>query len=83
MHVLYFANIREQLGVEAEQVELSAGITDVESLIKFLCTDRDPKWQAVLTDPNLLVSVNQEVSSLETVLTATDEVAFFPPVTGG
>ena len=83
MQVLYFASIREQLGRETEEVELTPGITDVESLIGFLCTGRDACWTKVLSDSNLLVSVNQEVASLDAVLSATDEVAFFPPVTGG
>lgn len=83
MQILYFASIREQLGLEAEEVELTANITDVQSLIDALCIERDPCWYKVLSDPNLLVSVNQEVASLDAVLAETDEVAFFPPVTGG
>ena len=83
MQVLYFASIREQLGLEAEQVELNAATRNVRALIEYLCMIHDERWSKALSDPNLLVSVNQELSSLDTVLGGTDEVAFFPPVTGG
>ena len=83
MQVLYFASIREQLGLESEQIELNSGITDIQSLIGFLCANRDTRWRTILSDPNLLVSVNQEIASLDAALKNTDEVAFFPPVTGG
>ena len=83
MQVLYFASIREQLGLEAEQVDIGTDIRNVRALIKHLCTIHDERWSKALSDPNLLVSVNQELSSLDTVLGGMDEVAFFPPVTGG
>ena len=83
MQVLYFASIGEQLGLEAEQIEFSADTSNVQALIAYLCSIHDERWSEALGDPNLLVSVNQELSSLDTGLTGTDEVAFFPPVTGG
>lgn len=83
MQILYFASIREQLGLETEEIEWAPEITDIQTLIDFLCAKHDQNWRKVLSDPNLLVSINQELAALETQLSAKDEVAFFPPVTGG
>lgn len=78
--VLFFAQIREQVGVDKLQVE--ANFTDVETLKTHLC-QRSEVWSAALSSPTLLVAVNQTISPFNTKLTSGDEVAFFPPVTGG
>ena len=83
MQLLYFASIREQLGLECERVERTPDTVNVQALIDFLCETHGEPWSKVLGDPNLLVSVNQELVSLDAPLSATDEIAFFPPVTGG
>ena len=83
MQVLYFASIREQFDIEGEQIERTPDTANVQALIDFLCKIHGEPWSKVLGDPNLLVSVNQELASLDAPLSASDEVAFFPPVTGG
>jgi molybdopterin synthase sulfur carrier subunit len=83
MQVLYFASIREQLGVESEEVGLIPEIASVQGLIDHLCETRDERWRNALRRPNLLISVNQELAGLDMSLNSTDEIAFFPPVTGG
>lgn len=81
LNVLYFASFREMLGKGDEQ--LPATYTDVQSLIAELAT-RGENWkQALLENQNLQIAVNHDVATRDTLIKAGDEVAFFPPVTGG
>lgn len=80
LNVLFFASLREQLG--CEKLELStSGISDVQSLLNTLVA-LHPIYENVL-DKSILVAVNQEISTRDRALESGDEVAFFPPVTGG
>ncbi|WP_210395833.1 molybdopterin converting factor subunit 1 [Motiliproteus sediminis] len=79
--VVYFASIREQLDCEQEQVEASAGMT-VEALLQVL-KSRGTPWDTVLGSSSLLIAVNQEMVAADQAVKDGDEVAFFPPVTGG
>lgn len=81
VNVLYFASFREMLGKADEQ--LPATHTDVQSLITELATRGDNWKQALLDNQNLQIAVNHDVASRDTRIQAGDEVAFFPPVTGG
>ncbi|HJN52342.1 MAG: molybdopterin converting factor subunit 1 [Pseudomonadales bacterium] len=83
IEVLYFARIREDLDVEREQLEWTGGISDVAALIAYLCDERGAAWSTTLRQENLLVSVNQAMVNTDHQLADGDEVAFFPPVTGG
>ena len=81
--VLFFAGLREQLGTGAEEVELPAGVTTVAGLRSHLM-QRGGAWQSVLADKKLVrVAVNQDMAQPVSPIKAGDEVAFFPPVTGG
>ncbi len=81
IHVLYFAQLRELLG-QAEE-ELPATYETVSELLSELAA-RGATWQTALSDnQNLQVAVNHDIASRETPLKAGDEIAFFPPVTGG
>ncbi len=81
VNVLYFASFREQLGKAQEQ--LPAEFDSVERLLEALA-ERGETWkQALVNNPNLQIAVNHDVASRETPIKAGDEVAFFPPVTGG
>ena len=81
--LVYFARFREALGVDQEQVALPDGVSTVAQLIDNLVAGRDAQWQAVLRAPNLLIAVNQEMVDADHPVQDGDEVAFFPPVTGG
>ncbi len=82
IRILYFGELREQVGAQEESVELSATTRTVSDLIVELTT-RGSQWaDALQTDP-LRIAVNQEMVSLETVLSPNCEVALFRPVTGG
>ncbi len=82
LKILYFASLREMLGSGAESIDLPEGVGDVGSLLKLL-TGRGGEWEKLATVKNLRYAVNQEMARLDSPLKAGDEVAFFPPVTGG
>lgn len=82
MKLVYFARIREQLGCDEEALALPSGVATLAELIDWLAQRGEP-WCSVLTAPDLICALNQEVVGLEAALSANDEVAFFPPVTGG
>lgn len=78
--VLFFAQVRELVGVE--RLTLDAGYNNVESLRRALA-QRGGRWAQALDEDQLLAAVNQELVPREHSLASGDEVAFFPPVTGG
>ena len=81
--VLYFAGLREQLGRPGEELDVSPAVTTVAGL-RTLLTARGGAWQTALAQGKALrVAVNQEVAQPTTPVKPGDEVAFFPPVTGG
>lgn len=79
--VLYFASLRERLGRDRDEIQLPAGT--VRELIERLKTERADLASVLETVPAWRVAVNQSLASQETALTDGDEVALFPPVTGG
>jgi molybdopterin synthase sulfur carrier subunit len=82
--LLYFANLRESLGCSREQVALPPVNTPtVEALVDALRARPGPWSEAFAARKPWRVAVNQRMADLATPLKAGDEVAFFPPVTGG
>ncbi|MEM1351514.1 MAG: molybdopterin converting factor subunit 1 [Pseudomonadota bacterium] len=81
MNVLYFASVRERVGIPREIVETSA--TTVEELVAELCA-REARYAAAFADLSALrVAVDQELTGFDASLEGVREVAFFPPMTGG
>ena len=81
--VLYFASLRETLDCEREQFDLGAYAGNIAGLKERLIA-RGGVWQDVFSQSaGILVSVNHEMARDETTINDGDEVAFFPPVTGG
>ncbi|APV51129.1 molybdopterin converting factor subunit 1 [Betaproteobacteria bacterium GR16-43] len=81
--LLYFASLRESVACSREQVPLTADTTTVASLLDQL-RSRGERWaQAFAPGKAYRVAVNQQMADLATPLRPGDEVAFFPPVTGG
>ncbi len=79
--VLYFAWVRERIGVPRERVDSSAAT--VAELVAELSA-REPRYAAAFADlASLRVAVDQELASFATSLQGVREVAFFPPMTGG
>jgi sulfur-carrier protein len=82
--LLYFASLRESLGCSREQVPLPArGVATVSTLVDAL-RSRDGAWpDAFAPGKSWRVAVNQQMADLATPIKPGDEIAFFPPVTGG
>lgn len=83
MKILYFAWIRERVGKPDETFSLPAGVRDVAALIAHLKT-RGAGYEKAFADLTAVrVAVNEEHTGFERPLCDSDEIAFFPPVTGG
>jgi molybdopterin synthase sulfur carrier subunit len=79
--VLYFAWVRERIGLPRERVDTSA--PTVAALIDELRT-REERYEAAFADlASLRVALDQELSDFDAPLAGVREVAFFPPMTGG
>jgi len=78
--VRFFASIRERLDTSQLQLPLAR---DVDALIDVLSRERGAEWGEVLCAANVIVAINQRVADRHAVLHDGDELAFFPPVTGG
>jgi len=79
--VKFFAQLRERLDCDQLQMDGPAEATGAQ-LLQQLQSER-PQWQPILADQELLFAVNQELKPLSSPVRQGDEVAFFPPVTGG
>ena len=81
MDVLYFAWVRERIGLPRERVE--TGAATVADLVEELKA-REERYAAAFEDLSALrVAVDQELSDFDAPLAGVREVAFFPPMTGG
>ena len=83
MNVLYFAWVRQKIGRGDEVVEHAPGLRTVGDLVEMLRARGGGYAEAFADLKRLRAAVNQVHAGLDTVLAAGDEVAFFPPVTGG
>ena len=83
MKLLYFAWVRQKIGRSEEELSEPASITTVSALVDHL-RRRGPGYEAAFARPELLrCAVNQEHARFDARVGPNDEVAFFPPVTGG
>lgn len=81
--ILYFARLREALGAASEQLELPAEVGDVNALCAWLRA-RGGVWADELAEGRAVrIAVNQEMAERASPIKSGDEIAFFPPVTGG
>ena len=80
VRILYFAGLKEALGMAGENVELPAGVANVGALRDWLVGQGR---EALGTAKNLRCAVNQDMAGLNATVRDGDEIAFFPPVTGG
>jgi len=83
LKILYFAGLREATGSGSEELALPAGVSSVEDLLAFLRA-RGGVWvEALAASKRVRAAVNQDMAAGDTPVKDGDEVAFFPPVTGG
>jgi len=83
MQIVYFAWVRERVGKSEEHMQLPDGVQTVSDLMNHLISINDV-YAAALSNKDLIrVAVNQQHVPLTHPVTDADEVAFFPPVTGG
>ena len=83
MKLLYFAWIRDDIGLDGEEISLPDGVKTVGDLIALLKGRGDSYERGLMASEELKVAVNLEYANLDTPISDSDEVAFFPPVTGG
>ena len=81
--ILYFASLREALGVDSEYVSLPAGVNSAGHLRAWL-RERGSPWAEALGEGGAVrMAVNRVMANDDTLVPGGAEVAFFPPVTGG
>jgi len=81
IRVLFFARIREALGVAT--IDVDAAVSDVNALVEQLVSTQGERFAEVLNAANVIVACNHDVVDRDHRLLSGDEVAFYPPVTGG
>ena len=79
--VVFFASLKEQLG--CDQITLDTDQPSSLKEIKALLVKQNAYWQSALENRSLLMAINHEMVTEEDIAKSGDEVAFFPPVTGG
>jgi molybdopterin synthase sulfur carrier subunit len=82
IRVLFFASLREQLDCARLELEIEDGLP-ISALVDVLVSQRGEAWREPLTQENIVRAVNQQVVTTDVALQPGDEVAFYPPVTGG
>ena len=83
MKILYFAWMREHTGCAVEEIELPDGVTTVAELLPHLASQSNGHATALRNLKTVRVAVNRTHSALDMSIKQDDEIAFFPPVTGG
>ena len=81
-YVVFFASIREELGIDELNIDISDDST-LSQLVDTLSREGADNWKPVLMAENVRIAVNQELVNGDVRVNNCDEIAFFPPVTGG
>jgi molybdopterin synthase sulfur carrier subunit len=79
--VLFFAQLREQLGCNEYNLDINSTVS--LQWLKGQLAEQSEEWQACFENDKLLMAINQEIVDASALVNDGDEVAFFPPVTGG
>ncbi len=83
MHLVYFASVRELIGVDAEDRNLPESVKTIAACVDFL-RGQGAQYQAAFAEPaRLRFALDQKMAKPETALASAHELAIFPPVTGG
>lgn len=81
--VKFFSLIREALNCEELSIECQEGLSTVNDVREYLASSQGDTWRDTLFQPNVVHALNQRVVPAETSVCDGDEIAFFPPMTGG
>ena len=83
MKLLYFASVKQTIGLAGEEITLPGDVVDAGGLVDWL-KQRGGVYAEALAQPgHVRIAVNQAYGHAGTPVTDDDEVALFPPVTGG
>ncbi len=83
MQLLYFGLVRTKIGKDREDLDPPAEVTDVATLVAWLRGRGAGYVEALDDDVKVRVAVNQELAEFDTPVAGGDEIALFPPMTGG
>ena len=83
LKIQYFASIREQLNKNEESLILPASVNNVGDLIEYMKNNDAIFCLVYEKNPKILIAVNHTVADKSVALAEGDEIAFFPPMTGG
>ncbi len=83
LRVVLFARIREQLGCDGVDVPWGPELATLTALERWLVEQHGAAWAEMLAEDNLVRAVNHRVVCSDMALADKDEIAFYPPVTGG
>jgi molybdopterin synthase sulfur carrier subunit len=83
MKLIYFAWVREKVGTAREELAPPADVANVGQLIRWLAAQGDNYAAAFDDASRVRVAVNQDYATMDQPVGPDDEIAFFPPVTGG
>ena len=83
MKILYFSWLKEKIGTNSEEIEKPNKVKTIMDLIQFLKNTSNGHKDAFSHLKSIKVAVNKNFSNFETEINNNDEIAFFPPVTGG
>ena len=81
--VLFFAKLREQLKVGQLDIECNESIQSVNDLLEVIFANEGELFKEKLSSSQIITAVNHEVVDRDSAVKAGDEVAFYPPVSGG
>ena len=83
MKILYFAWLKEKIGTDSEEIELPKKVKTIMDLIQFLKSTSNVHEETFTHLRSIKVAVNKNFANFETEINNNDEIAFYPPVTGG